>query len=469
MSVNAIFIIISLLFGLLTLVVGFSSGVWFAVAPRSKAAAAPPEEDPVQRRNQSMASGLLRIAQSLAGDVQAHSNKVESISTELNAADPNLAESRQLFSGLSSRLLTANLELQQQLSRAKQYIEFQTVQMRARESEARTDRLTSLLNRRAFDEELSRQIAGWDRNETPFVILFLDVDHFKRINDLYGHQIGDNVLRAIAQAVVTELRGMDAAYRYGGEEFAVILPATKGLNACMIAERVRGAVESAQISGSGRPLSVTTSVGVANVIAADAPAQIIARADDALYQAKQAGRNCVRWHDGNAVHSSDARVPSAVKDRPSVPAAKTPNQVSISDFSGQLTRHVCESRRTSTPLSVACLRVSPATNLGGAARKKSQETQLLALVESAKRKLLPSDSFVVISTTELIIVLPGREHAEATHVIDEVLTAGSERSAQDAMTPHFDVCALSPLESAEELFVRVRQDSLATSHSPLFT
>jgi diguanylate cyclase len=466
MSVSTIFVVVTLLFGLLTLVVGFSAGVWFAVATRANATSATAEDDSVERRNHSVASALLRIAQSLSRDVQAHSNRVESISTKLNAVDPARTESSGLFGSYSAQLLEANLELQQQLARAKQYIEFQTVQMRVRESEARTDRLTSLLNRRAFDEELARQIALWDRNKTPFGILFLDVDHFKQFNDLYGHQIGDQVLRAVAQSILTELRGMDLAYRYGGEEFAVVLPATTGSNACMIAERVRGAVESTHVSGHDHPLSVTTSIGVASVVHADDPARLISRADDALYQAKQSGRNCVRWHDGNALQSADMKLPSATT--PAAPNTETPRQISITDFNGQLTRHVCDSRRSCTPLSVACLRVFPMKNSGAIAQKKAQDARLLTIVESAKEKLLPSDSFVVISTTELIIVLPGRELSEATQVIDHILTGVPKPQVPDTARPFVDVCELSPLESAEELFLRVRQGSITASPAPLF-
>lgn len=158
---------------------------------------------------------------------------------------------------------------------------------------ARTDALTGLGNRRKMDEDLEIFRSRWDRYHQPFGVVLFDLDHFKTLNDTAGHQAGDAALRQVASVIRRELRGADMAYRYGGEELLVILPA--GLRrVAAAAERIRRAVEAAAIPHPGRPgpgSVVTLSAGVA-AVGAD-PAAALAGADSALYRAKSEGRNCV--------------------------------------------------------------------------------------------------------------------------------------------------------------------------------
>ena len=161
-----------------------------------------------------------------------------------------------------------------------------------------TDGLTGLYNRRYLDETLAREYARAKRYGTPLSVLMLDVDHFKRFNDAHGHEMGDRVLRAVARTTRGALRNHDVACRYGGEEFAAILPNTPLQGAFAVAERLRRDVEELDIEG----LRVAISVGVATYPEHEAPGPeaLVQAADAALYQAKSAGRNRVRMAEAPA-------------------------------------------------------------------------------------------------------------------------------------------------------------------------
>lgn len=170
-----------------------------------------------------------------------------------------------------------------------------TLQLLERTKEwAVKDGLTALYNRRAFNELLRQARAREDRQKGRFALLLLDVDHFKKLNDTFGHPAGDAVLRRMAETLKRHLREGDQAARFGGEEFAVILPATAEAGALHLAERVRAAVANGQVVFEGARLSVTASFGVA-VWPEDGREldALVASADRALYAAKAAGRNCI--------------------------------------------------------------------------------------------------------------------------------------------------------------------------------
>ncbi len=163
-----------------------------------------------------------------------------------------------------------------------------------------TDGLTGLFVRRHFVTRLSEEFARSGRHVQPLSLILLDIDHFKRVNDRWGHQTGDRVLRGVARELLKATRLSDLVARYGGEEFAVILPATPEENAHMVAERLRGAIAARPVAG----VSVTASLGLASYRGDRALAdegELIRRADQALYQAKARGRNqvVVCEEDGN--------------------------------------------------------------------------------------------------------------------------------------------------------------------------
>lgn len=169
-------------------------------------------------------------------------------------------------------------------------------QNRALEAQATTDGLTGLANRRHFDQFVTEQTAIAHRYRGPLTVLFMDLDHFKQVNDTHGHQAGDDVLRSVGAVLRATMREADLPARYGGEEFAVVMPATTLEEGAQAAERVRVALNSSpvEITG-GDPIIVTASIGVAQLLSTklEAPEGLVARADAAVYEAKNSGRNRV--------------------------------------------------------------------------------------------------------------------------------------------------------------------------------
>ncbi len=163
-----------------------------------------------------------------------------------------------------------------------------------------TDGLTKLYNHRFFQDALKREFSRCQRHQNPLSLALLDIDHFKRFNDTYGHQQGDVVLQDLARTLKGQVRSLDVVARYGGEEFAVIMPDATPEVALRVAERLRAAVENRPVEGPNGPLRVTISLGVASVPHGEiaAPAGLIAAADRALYRAKERGRNRVACQDG---------------------------------------------------------------------------------------------------------------------------------------------------------------------------
>ena len=159
-----------------------------------------------------------------------------------------------------------------------------------------TDSLTGLYNRNKLDAILDDQIARFKRSRRPFVVLMLDIDHFKTLNDSRGHIAGDEVLAAVAGILAQSIRNVDYAARFGGDEFVIILIDTPADAALETAERIRAHVESARYSAGDQSVTVTVSIGIAQWRPDDAVSTaVFARADQALYEAKRAGRNRVHY------------------------------------------------------------------------------------------------------------------------------------------------------------------------------
>ena len=157
-----------------------------------------------------------------------------------------------------------------------------------------TDELTQLYNSRHFYKQLDMEVYRSKRHNHPLSLLFLDVDHFKKYNDAYGHLQGDKVLISLSRIIKSCLRTMDSAYRYGGEEFTVILPETEGKEAVIVAARIRASMEAEKFTpGSGKIVNVTISIGVTEYCPDERISNFVQRADKAMYMAKQKGRNKV--------------------------------------------------------------------------------------------------------------------------------------------------------------------------------
>ena len=190
----------------------------------------------------------------------------------------------------------SNHALEARLRASKQEITQLQQSLEAVRNESLTDPLTSLANRKFFDESLAKAIDEAKSRGEPVSLMMADVDHFKKFNDSYGHLTGDQVLRLVAMSVKQNVKGQDIAARYGGEEFAVVLPNTVLRSAITVADHIRRAVMTKELMkrSTGEHLGrVTISIGVAALQASDSAQSLIERADSCLYAAKRNGRNRV--------------------------------------------------------------------------------------------------------------------------------------------------------------------------------
>lgn len=182
------------------------------------------------------------------------------------------------------------------LIRHKRYADFLRNRLDHSLEMAVTDALTGLHNRRYMAGQLDPLVAHANRGGAPAAVLVLDIDHFKRINDTFGHDAGDEVLTEFAVRLATNVRAVDLPCRFGGEEFVVVMPDTRVADASVIADRIRAQVAGTAFSvmGGRESLSVTISIGVAATTGdRDSTDALLKRADEALYEAKQSGRNRV--------------------------------------------------------------------------------------------------------------------------------------------------------------------------------
>jgi diguanylate cyclase (GGDEF)-like protein len=159
------------------------------------------------------------------------------------------------------------------------------------------DPLTGVNNRVSMDDVLSRELHLARRHSTPLTLIALDIDKFKQINDTYGHLTGDYILKSIADTIADCIRGTDILFRYGGEEFTIVLSNTGRNGALLLAERIRKAIENRIFTSNSHAIALTVSIGVASADATDDKESLFHKADIALYQAKSAGRNCVVVHE----------------------------------------------------------------------------------------------------------------------------------------------------------------------------
>jgi diguanylate cyclase (GGDEF)-like protein len=157
------------------------------------------------------------------------------------------------------------------------------------------DALTCLYNRRSFDQRLEEEFSRAERYNRELSLIMLDIDHFKTVNDTYGHQVGDIVLKQVADLIQKNVRKSDIPYRYGGEEFVILAPETDVAGVKTCAERIRASCERYRFGKGKKPILITISEGFScyQLDSASSPEDLLHKADSALYQAKAAGGNCI--------------------------------------------------------------------------------------------------------------------------------------------------------------------------------
>jgi len=253
-----------------------------------------PEKDATMR----ILMEVLQEMEHVTGGVHERNTEIRQTARDVDdmVVTPEMEEIKTAVLGHVSKLLESNQELEDNLLYTQYRVHEQAQEIDSARREARTDSLTGVANRKAFDEKLHVSVGAYQRMETPFVLVLIDVDHFKRVNDSHGHQAGDRILETLGAAMREVVREGDFVARLGGDEFGIILPHTDMEVGYSVAQRIHGKVaeETSHLSHSGNQLSVGLSVGVAAVRPSDTSESIYARADEALYKSKNRGRNQVQ-------------------------------------------------------------------------------------------------------------------------------------------------------------------------------
>ncbi len=242
---------------------------------------------------------LVKLLNTAGRDQSAYGTALSKASGEL--VRPDLSESR--IKNLIDHVVQAthamevrSKTLENEVKASSQEVAQLRVHLESVRREALTDTLTGIPNRKAFDTEIKRAMEQAVETGEPMSLLMCDIDHFKKFNDTWGHQTGDQVLRLVANCISENVKGRDTAARFGGEEFAVVLPQTELADAVRLAYQIRSKVESKKLvkKSNGDILGVITiSIGVAQYDMKEGAEGLIQRADACLYAAKRAGRNRV--------------------------------------------------------------------------------------------------------------------------------------------------------------------------------
>lgn len=217
-------------------------------------------------------------------------------SLEKDADPEHVKETLKSVLDNTQNVLEQNQALEEELERSTVVMQELQRDLELVKQQALTDGLTNLANRKAFDAEILRIAEEAQNEKQPFCLILMDIDHFKAFNDNYGHQVGDQVLRLVAQTLIDGVKGRDLAARYGGEEFAIVLPQTTLQGGMKVADSLRAIVQAKELinRNSGETLGrVTLSGGVSEYVNGEDIDKLIERADTALYTAKHNGRNQV--------------------------------------------------------------------------------------------------------------------------------------------------------------------------------
>jgi len=251
-------------------------------------------------QNESQASSETLNVQ-LAGEMKAMGESVDAandlhqiralVRNRLDSIDRHLQEFRQRESMLATAMRTRNEHMRTRIAELEGQAKRLQTQLVDQQRLSTIDALTKVPNRLAYEKRIDDEMKRWQRFKQPTCIAVWDVDHFKRVNDTYGHRAGDRVLRSLADCVSSRIRSTDFVARYGGEEFVMILAGTMLDDAIRVVEELRVAISSIGFHFRGAPVSITISAGVTALLPGDTAGAAFDRADKALYKAKESGRN----------------------------------------------------------------------------------------------------------------------------------------------------------------------------------
>ena len=263
---------------------------------------------------------LMDSTQQLNDDVDVHNTALASAQKDLSDIDPvrMMQEGGKIGSEVQNQLLEhiqrvvdANRRLESDLSKSRFELENQAHELDRTRKEARTDALCKVGNRKAFDETLNYLIKRLEFNQESFGLMLIDVDHFKRINDTFGHKAGDQVLISIGSALKECVRPEDYVARLGGDEFAILLHGLTSQNARSVGDRIRSTIELYDFcvgDEKGSSTVVTLSMGLAVARTKDTYGLLYDRADKALYRSKSLGRNRLHTDVGDCKSETDRQI-----------------------------------------------------------------------------------------------------------------------------------------------------------------
>jgi len=253
----------------------------------------------VQRQTSKILKTILDDILSTNDLASDYANKLKDYSTTLDNAT-HLSQIQDIIENMikdTNQMAETTVKMKENFQKATSEAENLREQLNITAREALIDALTGLNNRKAFDKKLRELHRAFEEDKTPFSMIMLDIDFFKKFNDKYGHKIGDEVLQFVGSLLYDTLKGRDFPARYGGEEFVILLPATVLDNACIVAEEIRRRMSEKKLKHvkTGKSLGkITASIGVAQIALEDTTDSLLERADKSLYLAKNSGRNNVK-------------------------------------------------------------------------------------------------------------------------------------------------------------------------------
>lgn len=331
--------------GLVQFLAGVMAGYWLR-----RGAAMQGQAD--MHRAQRLAANLKGLTQDLGKSVGEHQRAFAAVETRLNSEGTSQhLPTTDMIIGVVGEIMRANRQLQTELEQTRQQVIAQAAEIDAYLARSLTDPLTDLPNRRALDEHLAKATEEYRSDGTPFSVLMIDLDHFKPINDNFGHPMGDRVLRETAIALREALRRHDFVARYGGEEFAAVLPGATASDSRRAVETTLGALLPLAEKFHYLGRSLTASCGVASILPGESVDSLLSRADMALYEAKRYGRNAAFQHTGEgAVWIADG---PRVEEEPVAPAEVDSETAVEIELSKEM-EHACRALRMAL-----CEEISP--------------------------------------------------------------------------------------------------------------
>ncbi|HEU4485717.1 MAG TPA: diguanylate cyclase [Povalibacter sp.] len=243
--------------------------------------------------NVQLADEMKAIGESVesADDLQQLRNQVRS---RIDSIDRHLQAFREREARLTEEMRTRSEQMNSRIAALETQARRLHTQLQAEQKLSTIDVLTGIPNRLAYDKRVAEELERFKRFNQPTCIAVWDVDHFKRVNDTYGHRAGDRVLRAVADCFAARIRSTDFVARYGGEEFITLFPGTRLEDSVQLVDELRGSIEQIGFHFRGSPVPITVSGGITAFRSGDSPTAAFDRADKALYKAKAEGRNrCV--------------------------------------------------------------------------------------------------------------------------------------------------------------------------------